>query len=115
MEHKPDGTIHLGSPHPLAPYPAKMTERLEYWAATAPERTYLAQRDAAGGWRKLSYGETLAQVRRIAAALAQRDLEIGRLQRNGRCAAGAIKGARNTADRQDALHLKSAPTGTSCD
>ena len=74
VEHKPDGTIHLGSPHPLAPYPAKMTERLEYWAATAPERTYLAQRDAAGGWRKLSYGETLAQVRRIAAALAQRDL-----------------------------------------
>ena len=38
-ERRPDGTIHLHSPHALAPYPAKLTERLEYWAATAPERT----------------------------------------------------------------------------
>ena len=74
VEHKPDGTIHLTSPHPLAPYPAKLTERLENWATIAPERTYLAQRDGAGSWRKLSYGETLARVRRIGAALIQRDL-----------------------------------------
>src|SRR5262249_14192707 len=50
-----------------------LTERLEYWAAVAPERTYLAQR-AASGWRKISYGETLEQVRRIGAALLRRDL-----------------------------------------
>src|SRR5262249_57763793 len=72
-EHRADGTIHLTSPHALAPYPAKLTERLEYWAAVAPERTYLAQR-AASGWRKISYGETLEQVRRIGAALLRRDL-----------------------------------------
>jgi feruloyl-CoA synthase len=68
-----DGTILLTSPHTLAPYPAKLTERLEYWAAAAPARTFLAQR-ATSGWRKLSYGETLACVRRIGAALLQRDL-----------------------------------------
>ena len=73
-EHRSDGTIHLTSPHALAPYPAKLTERLEYWAAVAPERTYLAQRTAASGWRKMSYGETLEQVRRIGAALLRRDL-----------------------------------------
>src|SRR5499433_1936834 len=73
-ERRPDGTIHLTSPHPLAPYPAKLTERLEYWAAVAPERTYLAQRTAASGWRKMSYGETLEQVRCIGAALLRRDL-----------------------------------------
>src|SRR6266699_7249712 len=73
-QHRADGTIHLMSPHALAPYPAKLTERLEYWAAAAPERTYLAQRAAGSGWRKLSYGETLEQVRRIGAALLRRDL-----------------------------------------
>src|SRR5437016_6590773 len=72
-ERRPDGTIRLTSPHALAPYPAKLTERLQYWAAPAPERTFLAQR-AASGWRKISYGETLVQVRRIGAALLRRDL-----------------------------------------
>jgi len=72
-ERRPDGTIRLTSPHALAPYPAKLTERLQYWAAAAPERTFLAQR-AASGWRKISYGETLVQVRRIGAALRRRDL-----------------------------------------
>jgi feruloyl-CoA synthase len=74
VERRPDGTIRLNSPHALAPYPAKLTERLEYWAATAPERTYLAQRDAGGNWRKITYAQTLEQVRRIGAALLQRDL-----------------------------------------
>ena len=73
-ERRPDGTIRLTSPHALAPYPAKLTERLEHWAAIAPERTYLAQRTAASGWRKMSYGETLEQVRRIGAALLRRNL-----------------------------------------
>ena len=76
-ERSADGTIHLTSPHALAPYPAKLTERLEYWAAAAPERTYLAQR-AASGWRKISYGETLEQVRRIGAALLRRELSPAR-------------------------------------
>jgi feruloyl-CoA synthase len=74
VERRRDGTIHLTSPHALAPYPAKLTERLEYWAATAPERVFLAQRDATGGWRKLTYAETLEKVRRIGAALLQREL-----------------------------------------
>jgi feruloyl-CoA synthase len=72
-ERRSDGTMLLRSPHPLAPYPAKLTERLEYWAATAPARTFLAQRTPSG-WRKLGYGETLDCVRRIGAALLRRDL-----------------------------------------
>jgi feruloyl-CoA synthase len=72
-ERKSDGTILLRSPHPLAPYPTKLTERLEYWAATAPAHTFLAQRTPSG-WRKLGYGEALDCVRRIGAALLRRDL-----------------------------------------
>jgi len=74
VDRRADGTIRLRSPHPLPPYPAKLTERLEHWAAAAPERTYLAQRDSSGEWRTLSYRETLARVRRIGAALCARDL-----------------------------------------
>jgi feruloyl-CoA synthase len=74
VDRRPDGTIHLTSPHPLPPYPAKLTERLEHWAATAPERIFLAQRDAAGAWRTVSYAQALDQVRRIGAALLTHDL-----------------------------------------
>jgi feruloyl-CoA synthase len=74
VDRRPDGIIHLTSPHPLPPYPAKLTERLEHWAAAAPERTFLAQRDAAGGWRTVTYAQALDQVRRIGAALLTYDL-----------------------------------------
>src|SRR5262249_44677462 len=39
-DRRPDGIIPLRSPHPLPPYPAKLTERLEHWAAIAPERPF---------------------------------------------------------------------------
>src|SRR5436189_4312904 len=72
-ERRGDCSILLRSPHVLPAYPTKLTERLEYWAAAAPTRTFLAQR-AASGWRKLGYGDTLDQVRRIGTALLRRDL-----------------------------------------
>src|ERR1700678_1257667 len=74
VERRSDGTIILRSPHPLRPYPKNLTERLVHWAETAPDRVFIAQRDSAGGWRALTYAQTLASVRSIAAALLQRDL-----------------------------------------
>jgi feruloyl-CoA synthase len=76
-ERRSDGTILLRSPHPLAPYPAKLTQRLEYWAAAAPARAFLAQRTPSG-WRTLGYGEALDCVRRIGTALLRRDLSAER-------------------------------------
>jgi feruloyl-CoA synthase len=74
VEQRPDGTFYLESPHALASYPAKLTERLEHWAAAAPERTFLAQRRTGGDWQRVSYRETLDAVRRIGAALITRNL-----------------------------------------
>src|SRR5688572_4726921 len=74
LDRKPDGTIYLRSPHQLESYPEKLTQRLEHWAATAPDRIFIAQRTAAGDWRKLTYAQTLARVRGIAQALLQRKL-----------------------------------------
>src|SRR5580692_437272 len=74
VERRSDGTIILRSPHPLRPYAKNLTERLVHWAGAAPDRVFLAQRDSSGGWRRLTYAQTLASVRSIAAALLQRDL-----------------------------------------
>src|SRR5262245_47615358 len=72
LDSKADGTIHLRSPHALETYPEKLTQRLEHWAAAAPDRVFIAQRTAAGDWRRLTYAQTLAQVRSIAQALLER-------------------------------------------
>lgn len=78
VERRDDGAILLRSPHPLPEYPKNLTQRLVHWAAAAPDRVFLAQRDASGGWRTLSYAQALTAVRAIAAALLERDLSVER-------------------------------------
>ncbi|MGA7956468.1 MAG: AMP-binding protein, partial [Xanthobacteraceae bacterium] len=78
VERRSDGAIMLRSPHPLPPHPQKLTERLTHWAKAAPERVFLAQSDAAGSWRTMTYADTLAAVNAIATALLQRNLSPDR-------------------------------------
>ena len=78
IEKKPDGTIYMRSPHKLGAYPAKITERLEYWAKTAPDRTFMAQRIDGGEWRHISYAEALRTARSIGEWLLRRDLSAER-------------------------------------
>jgi feruloyl-CoA synthase len=78
VERRNDGAIVLRSPHALPAFPQKLTERLAHWAKAAPERVFLAQRDAAGTWRTLTYADALTKVRAIAAALLARGLSLER-------------------------------------
>jgi feruloyl-CoA synthase len=78
VRREADGACYLQSRRPLGPYPRRITERLEHWAAHAGERVFLAQRDARGDWRRVTYAEALALVRRIAAALLERRLSAER-------------------------------------
>src|SRR5580692_9946248 len=78
VERRSDGAIVLRSPHPLPSYPQKLTERLTHWAKAAPQRAFLAQRDATGGWRTMTYADTLTAVHGIATALLQRNLSSDR-------------------------------------
>jgi feruloyl-CoA synthase len=55
-----------------------MMDRLEHWAARAPDRLLVAQRAADGTWIGLTYGEMLERVQRIAAGLLERDLSRDR-------------------------------------
>jgi feruloyl-CoA synthase len=73
VERRAGGVIHLRSPHPLGPYPRRMTERLEHWAERAPERTLFAQRNG-DAWRTVSYAAALDRAKRIGAALLAKDL-----------------------------------------
>ncbi len=74
LEREPSGVIRIRTAQVLPPYHAKLSEPLAHWARAAPERVYLAQRDAEGGWRTLSYSQVLALTRRIGAALLRRGL-----------------------------------------
>jgi len=74
LETRTDGAIHIRAAQPLGKYHRKLSDALDHWAKTAPERIFLAQRDSQGDWRKLSYAQVLSDVRRIGAALLRRGL-----------------------------------------
>ncbi len=78
IERRADGSILARSPHPLGPYPSKITERLEHWAREAPARVFLADRPAGGEWRTLTYADALRRVRNVAQSLLNRGLSNDR-------------------------------------
>jgi feruloyl-CoA synthase len=63
------GSFVLSSPEPLQPWARCVGEWLEHWAAETPEAPAFAERDGAGGWRRLSWAQTRAQVGRLAQGL----------------------------------------------
>ncbi len=72
------GATYVQSTLRLGEYPERITDRLELWADRAPDRVFLAQRDAEGAWRQITYAESLARVRRIGQALLDRRLSHDR-------------------------------------
>ena len=70
----PGGVVYLQSRQALGRYPSRFTERLAHCADHAPDRVFLAQRALSGGWRTLTYAETLGAVRGVAQALLERNL-----------------------------------------
>jgi feruloyl-CoA synthase len=78
IERKAGGFIYLRPIKPLGDYPVRLTDRLHYWAETAPDRVFMAERAAGADWRRITYAELLAAARRIASALAARGLSADR-------------------------------------
>jgi feruloyl-CoA synthase len=78
VERRRDGTIYAHAPQPLGDFPPRLTDRLHHWASAAPDRIFMAERDGSGGWRSVTYGETLAKVRALAQALLDRNLSAER-------------------------------------
>jgi feruloyl-CoA synthase len=72
------GELLVRNVQPLPPYPAHLTERLDAWARVTPDQVWLAARNTAGSWDKVTYDDGLARVRRIATALLKRNLSADR-------------------------------------
>ena len=62
LTRRDDGSLLLRSADPLRESTRAVGVWLEHWAQTEPERSFLAQRGAAGTWEFLSYGETYRRV-----------------------------------------------------
>jgi feruloyl-CoA synthase len=77
-EQRADGCWLLRSLDTVREYPVRYTEYLARWASARPNSILLAQRDADGEWRKLTYAAAYEQVQRIAGALLQRGLSAER-------------------------------------
>jgi len=73
-----DGAVLLRSPHPLGPYPGRLTDCLERAAARFPQRVFLGVRDANDAWRTITYADAWHAVRCIAGALLKRALSVER-------------------------------------
>jgi feruloyl-CoA synthase len=73
VERRANGEVILRSTLALPPYPKQIGLVLREQAARHPDRSFLAERDAAGGWRRLSY----AEARRQADAVSQWLLDHG--------------------------------------
>jgi feruloyl-CoA synthase len=78
IERRDDGTIYLRPKTRLGDYPVRITDRLHHWANAEPHRVFMAERNAARGWRQISYAELLTSSRHIASALLARGLSAER-------------------------------------
>jgi feruloyl-CoA synthase len=66
---RPDGSWLLRSADPLGPCPPTVLDSLRRWAQADPDYPLIAERDAAGGWRRRGYGEVAAAARAAGQAL----------------------------------------------
>jgi feruloyl-CoA synthase len=78
MTRDAQGVIYVRPVHALGKYPAKLTEKLDYWAQKAPDRVFMGQRDDSGNWRTLTYQQFRLAARNVAQALLNRNLSSER-------------------------------------
>jgi len=71
--HHPDGSILFRLNSELNSFPETITDRLKEWSLLQASKTFLAQRNQAGDWQQLSYGETYLQM----CSVAQHLLDMG--------------------------------------
>jgi feruloyl-CoA synthase len=77
-ERRADGALLLRAGELLGEYPARLTDRLEHYAAIAPDRVFAARRGPGGSWVTVSHSQMLDRARRIGQALATRALSAER-------------------------------------
>jgi feruloyl-CoA synthase len=75
IDRRADGSMILRNPYPLIEPPRNLIAPFRRWAAEAPDRVWLAERNGPGpGWREVTYGQAADLIGRIAEALLARGL-----------------------------------------
>jgi len=69
IERRADGTLILSSPLELGKCDWRITDFLPNWASSVPDRIFLAQRNANGGWDEITYSEAWSQVQAVGQSL----------------------------------------------
>lgn len=69
IERRADGSLILSSPIQLGECDWRITDFLPTWANSVPDRIFLAQRNAKGGWDEITYGEAWLQVQAVGQSL----------------------------------------------
>jgi feruloyl-CoA synthase len=78
LERRADGTVLVHPAQSLGTFPTNLTERLVRFAREAPERIFVAERDAQGAWREITYAEAFRAAKAIGSALLRRGLSAER-------------------------------------
>jgi feruloyl-CoA synthase len=78
MESRADGSFVLRNPAPLQPFARCIGDWLEHWAVAKPDGVFLAERDAQGEWRKVTYRQARERVGRIAQGLIDANFPAGK-------------------------------------
>ena len=69
-----DGSFTLSNPQEFEISERCLGDVLTRWAGEAPDRRFLMERDSAGEWDGVTYGEALTQVRALASFMLARGL-----------------------------------------
>ncbi len=77
-EKRDDGCILVWQKGDLDPYPARLSDRIKYWAETAPDRTWMAERGPDTQWYHVSYSQLLKDIRAIGQVLLDHGLSEDR-------------------------------------
>ena len=77
------GTHYMKAEQPLQPYAARMTDRLQHWATTKPQQSFMARRTkkadgSLGEWQHITYAQAWQTARNIAQGLIDRGLNAER-------------------------------------
>ena len=73
MHRQSDGCILIDREDAIGIIPDRLTDRIDHWGEMAPGRVWMAQRDDAGAWRQVTYGDLAEHVK----ALGQWLLDCG--------------------------------------
>jgi feruloyl-CoA synthase len=78
LEERAGGVKVLRSTEALGAFAGRLTDRLEHWAQHAPDRTFVAKRDASGQWQRITYAQMLARAKAVGQFIATRPLSAER-------------------------------------